>query len=126
MSIRIFCSVLVVALLTQANEPAIYKAEASNSKYLLVPASKCAAVADKMPDICTPQKLPFDIDNLNLVPSLTSGYFEVSFKASTESDEKELLCYRCTLGKGSQDKCGRYKNVWQDRKWTENCPKPKD
>lgn len=115
-----------MTLFAQAKNPAIYSVDMPKSKYLLIPASKCATLGDKIPEVCSPQKLPFDIENFDLVPSFTAGYFEVSVKNSTESDEKELLCYRCTLGKGSQDKCGRYKNVWEDRKWTEKCPKPKE
>lgn len=131
MSFRIFCSILVfISLRSQADETSWYPADMGRgkAKYILVPTDVCktADVAEKVRQVCTPQRLPVDFKDYRVQQTSDIGVFELTYKNSDESDDFELLCYRCTLEKGAVGKCGRYKNVWGDRNWTVNCPKPKE
>ena len=128
MSIRILCAVLAITCVAKADETAIYTKGKAPSKYLLIPAEMCASmeVSQLAKKFCSPQRLPFDLKNYSIVPSLEAGYVQLAVKNSAETDNLELLCYRCTLEKGAKDKCSRFENVWGNRKWTESCPKVKD
>ncbi|QDK40569.1 hypothetical protein DOM21_03695 [Bacteriovorax stolpii] len=45
-----------------------------------------------------------------------------SLPATTETDELELLCYRCALNKVEKSFCGRYSNIWNKSSWVSKCP----
>ncbi|MNL31617.1 hypothetical protein D3C87_1534150 [compost metagenome] len=128
MSIRIFCALLTLICFISMHGTEAFSEEKTSNTFLLVPASACS-VKEKSPvmrKFCSPVKVPFDLKDYSIIPSADTGYVHLAIKNSTEDDDLELLCYRCTLEKGSKEKCGRYENIWGNRGWTESCPKYKD
>jgi len=128
MSIRLLCSLLIATSFAQTKVQSVAPThEKTPSKFVLLPAEYCAAATStNVKQLCSPKPLPYDLDNYSIVPTGEAGYVQLAFKNSVETDNLELLCYRCTLGKGVKDNCARYENVWGNRSWTEQCPKVKD
>ncbi len=122
MPIFIICALLISSV-ALAEEPTKY-----HNQFLLVPVEKCNNPKDESTrDLCSKiLEFPGDITKFKLAPG-TEGQASVQlrFDQSTEADDMELLCYRCSLKKVPQVTCGRYKTIWGDAAWAKQCPNHK-
>jgi|GEM_PF-6420783 len=95
----------------------------SNTKFVLLPASVCLEPHSREVEaICRTKSFSGDVSLLKLVPSTTDRNVFASFERGAESDDMELLCYRCSLKKKQKSDCGRYSQIWGQEKWASKCP----
>ena len=118
MSVRILCALLICGpIFSNAQEP--------KSRYIIIDQNKCVEIAkqSKLPNsFCKSGQLPFDQRRFQAIQTESGGgTFYVLASNGNETDELELLCFRCTI-KNWQGECGRFTSVRGNESWAKKCP----
>lgn len=119
MSFRYVCKILIIILaITSAKSEEMLDKKTSYVHGGLQNISSCNIKlnAKSLPKECQSS------ERYDFVMTAGENGTLTSLPTMSETDELELLCYRCVLKKVEKSSCGRYANIWDKPSKISKCP----
>lgn len=119
---------LVIVLASLLATTALAESDVDEKTYsqdfMMISAKKCLDKASVNADFfCKGNFTPKNLNRHQLqVVDENKALVRFSSSAGSESDELELLCYRCSFKKIDKKYCGRFQSVWDKPQFAPKCP----